>query len=59
MINAEIMEEILRDGKVIHIEKFNGADGMRINQFTIEYEGEEYPMTSINGEWAYFHRTIR
>lgn len=59
MINAEIMNEIMRDGKVTHIEKFVGEDGMRINQFTIEYNDEEYLMTSINGEWAYFHRTIR
>lgn len=48
----KICDDALRYGNIICDIEFRGKKFELIRQYVIEYEGKEYHMTKIDGEWT-------
>lgn len=57
-VEKKICDDVLRDGTITRDEEFD-CEGKVVRQYAVEYAGEEYLMTKYDGEWIYFHHTIR
>lgn len=58
-IEKRICEEIFEEGNVIWQESEVSKEGLKMEFFAVELDGEEYDMTKHNGEWVYFHHVIK
>lgn len=50
-----ICDKVLNAGAVTRSKSFIPNNGVEIQQFMVEYKGEQYDLTRHDGEWVYFH----
>lgn len=58
-MEKKMCELVLNGGMVIEKNEFVSGEGISVECYTVEYLGEEYTLTKNDGEWVYFHHTIR
>lgn len=54
-----ICDDVLRYGTIKTDIEFRNNNLELIRQYVIELDDEEYHMTKIDGEWSYFHHSIK